>query len=468
MKNKAPQHAQDRREPSEKSILLPVILALGVTVLFWGSSFPVVKIVLRGMSPVAYIFFRFTAASFLFGLLMVKKFRRLPFRVHMKLFLIALFDPTLYFLFETSGLQYTSASSASLIIAGVPGMVALLAGIFLKERLTSRQWAGVLLAICGVILLVGFDDNAAYAESSLLGNVLILLAVVSTAFYMITARHISGQVGVVELTFYQMVYGMLQLLPLFLLFEDPVVLAEIPGESMLAFLFLVFGATIVAFLCYNYAISKIHVSRAAVFINGIPLVSVILSAFLLGEKLGVKQFIGGAVIIAGVTLTNLRRKAPVAEIEIRDADPADPRDLESLRTLFREYVDALGEDLGYQGFEEELRDLPGKYSPPRGSLHLAFVKGVPAGCVALRPLEDGGCEMKRLFVRPQFRGLHLGRGLVEAVLAAARARGYRTMKLDTLQRLEAARRLYRSFGFRESSAYTYNPLPGALFMELNL
>lgn len=297
------------RPDNQKISLLPVILALGVTVLLWGSSFPVAKIVLRGMTPITYIFLRFTVASFLFGLLMLKKFRRLPLRIHLKLFLIALFEPTLYFLFETSGLQYTSASSASLIIAGVPGMVALLAGIFLKERLNLQQWAGVILAIFGVVLLVGFDDNAAYADSSLLGNALILLAVVSTAFYMIIARHISGEVGVLELTFYQVVYGMIQLLPLYLIFEDPVVLSEIPFESIGAFFFLVFGATIVAFLCYNYAISKIHVSRAAVFINGIPLVSVIVSAILLGERLGVNQFIGGAVVIAGVTLTNLRRSS---------------------------------------------------------------------------------------------------------------------------------------------------------------
>jgi len=304
MKNGAP-HQLNTSNP----LLLPVILALGVTVLLWGSSFPMAKIVLRGMTPVTYVFFRFTAASFLFGILMLKKFRPLPLRIHLKLFLIALFEPTLYFLFETSGLQYTSASSASLIIAGVPGMVALLAGIFLKERLTLRQWAGVLLAIFGVVLLVGFDDNAAYSDSSLLGNVLILLAVVSTAFYMITARHISGEVKVLELTFYQMVYGMIQLLPLFLLFEEPLVLSAIPFESLMAFVFLVFGATIVAFLCYNYAISRIHVSRAAVFINGIPLVSVIVSAFLLGERLGLNQFIGGAIIIAGVTLTNWRRRS---------------------------------------------------------------------------------------------------------------------------------------------------------------
>lgn len=157
------------------------------------------------------------------------------------------------------------------------------------------------------------------------------------------------------------------------------------------------------------------------------------------------------------------------EILIRDADPVGTGDLDSVRRLFREYVEALGEDLAYQGFEEELRGLPGKYAPTAGgSLHLALVDGVPAGCVAMRRIDDTECEMKRLFVRPGFRGMKLGSRLVETVLDTARSRGYRTMKLDTLERLEAARKLYNSHGFHECAAYIYNPLPGALFMKIEL
>lgn len=157
------------------------------------------------------------------------------------------------------------------------------------------------------------------------------------------------------------------------------------------------------------------------------------------------------------------------KIVIRDADPAGTGDMESVRMLFREYVEALGEDLAYQGFEEELRELPGKYAPSAGgSLHLAIVDGVPAGCVALRRIDNSECEMKRLFVRPRFRGMKLGSRLVETVLDAARSMGYRSMKLDTLERLESARRLYYNHGFQECEAYIYNPLPGALFMKIEL
>jgi len=158
--------------------------------------------------------------------------------------------------------------------------------------------------------------------------------------------------------------------------------------------------------------------------------------------------------------------AASADRIIRQADTET--ELEIIRTLFREYVKELGDNLDFQGFEEELDHLPGEYSQPHGSLFLAWVEGVPAGCIALRQIDGSTCEMKRLFVRPRYRSLKIGRTLVETIVADARSRGYRTMKLDTLERLQAAYHLYRSFGFRDTAPYTYNPLPGAVFMELEL
>ncbi len=289
--------------------LVAVVIALLCTVFFWGSSFPATKLVLLSFTPIAYVFLRFTGATVLFALLMIGKFRRLPVRTHLKLVLIALFEPTLYFIFEGVGMQYTSASSASLIIAAVPGVVGLMAGLFLKEHLNMKQWAGIALSICGVILLIGFDDNPTYAESALLGNSLIFLAVLSTALYMILARHISTSVTVTELTFYQISYGTILLLPLFFVRGYRVEWSELQVESIGALLFLIIGATLIAFLSYNWAISKIHVSRAAVFLNGIPLVSVGVSALLLGERLGGIQVIGGLIVIAGITLTNWPRRS---------------------------------------------------------------------------------------------------------------------------------------------------------------
>ncbi len=153
---------------------------------------------------------------------------------------------------------------------------------------------------------------------------------------------------------------------------------------------------------------------------------------------------------------------------LRIAQAASAEDLRHARALFEEYAASLGFDLGFQDFAAELAGLPGAYAPPRGRLLLAFHAGQAAGCVALRELEDGICEMKRLYVRPGFRGLHAGRALAEAILRQAREIGYARMRLDTVPSMERARALYRRLGFREIPPYRFNPIPGTAFMELEL
>jgi len=142
--------------------------------------------------------------------------------------------------------------------------------------------------------------------------------------------------------------------------------------------------------------------------------------------------------------------------------------LRMVRELFVQYADDIGVDLCFQGFERELAELPGRYAAPEGRLLLALDGRTPAGCVALRKIGDGTCEMKRLFVRPAFRGKGLGSKLAKAVIAAAREVGYERMRLDTLASMRPAIALYESLGFSRTAPYYHNPHGDAVFMELKL
>ena len=141
------------------------------------------------------------------------------------------------------------------------------------------------------------------------------------------------------------------------------------------------------------------------------------------------------------------------------------QDLEDVKQLFREYVEFLQVNLDFQDFENELAKLPAKYAEPEGSIFLAKVNGQPAGCIALWKLEDGVCEMKRLFVKSEFQGLGLGKMLANRLMEEAKNKGYLTMKLDTLKRLESANYLYASLGFGETQAYNFNPEPDIVYFE---
>ena len=158
------------------------------------------------------------------------------------------------------------------------------------------------------------------------------------------------------------------------------------------------------------------------------------------------------------------QNSPVIEI----VSARSAAEIENARLLFREYSELVAEALCFQGFEQELAALPGDYAPPGGALLLARAAAGAAGCVALRRLDERRCEMKRLYVRSEFRGTGLGRRLTESIVASAKDAGYRSLLLDTLPKLTAAIAMYRGMGFRDAEPYLPSPTPGAVCFELSL
>jgi len=158
---------------------------------------------------------------------------------------------------------------------------------------------------------------------------------------------------------------------------------------------------------------------------------------------------------------------PTEGLNIRSA--SGPDDVRVIRELFLEYASSLGFSLCFQGFDKELERLPGEYSPPDGRLFIAEHAGKVAGCIALKRLGPDICEMKRLYVRNEFRGLSIGRIMAEKLITEAREIGYKKMALDTIEdKMKSAVALYRSLGFKPCQPYYHNPIPGALYMELEL
>lgn len=142
--------------------------------------------------------------------------------------------------------------------------------------------------------------------------------------------------------------------------------------------------------------------------------------------------------------------------------------LEDTKNIFREYQSDIDTDLCFQDFENELKNLPGKYSEPNGRLYLAYKGDKTVGCIALRPINNNECEMKRLYVRPQFRKEGIGKILVEKIIADAKKIGYKHIVLDTLEKMNSAIRLYKTFGFEDYKPYCFNPEKDAVFMKLDL
>lgn len=297
--------------------MIKTYAALASAVVFWGSSFVATKLVLEEFSPEAYMFIRFALASIVFLLILwYRGFSRLPGVVHLRLAAIAVFEPGLYFVFETNGLALTTAPKASLIIATTPVVVALLSRVFLGERMGHRTTVGGIASIVGIAVLVAADRRTvALSEGAGLGDFLVLGAVLSAAGYIILARSLSARLDSVQLTAYQVLYGTLFFLPLFILRPSVPQLSTVSGEAVGALLFLAVFATVVAFLSYNYALSQVPAARAGVFLNAIPVVTAVVAWPVLGEVLTPMQAVGGVLVLGGMTYANRRRAREVAPLE---------------------------------------------------------------------------------------------------------------------------------------------------------
>lgn len=286
---------------------LQTYAALVATMVFWGLSFVATKVALESIPTFTLVFIRFSLAALIF--LFLRQGRKWPSfsrRDHMKMVLLALFEPGLYFIFETIGLQYTSAPKTALIIATIPVVVLVLSAPMLGEHAGGTSIAGIVLSFGGIILLVVGDPEFGWdLKGSLLGDLLIGGAVLSASLYMIFARDLGRSHSSFEITFVQIVYGAVFFCAPFVWELPSLAWSLITPRSILAVLYLTVFATVGAFLCYNYALSRVPVSRAAVFVNGIPVVTAIGAWALLDERLTALQAGGGALVLAAVFITNL-------------------------------------------------------------------------------------------------------------------------------------------------------------------
>jgi drug/metabolite transporter (DMT)-like permease len=286
---------------------LKTYVALVATMIFWGLSFVATKVALESIPTFTLVFVRFSLAALIF--LLLRQGRKWPSfkrKDHVKMVLLALFEPGLYFIFETIGLQHTSAPKTALIIATIPVVVLVLSAVMLGERASGVSIAGIILSFGGIALLVVGDPEFSWSfEGSLLGDLLIGGAVVSASLYMIFARDLGRNYSSVEITFVQIVYGAVFFCLPFIWELPALAWSTITLRSSVAVIYLTVFATVGAFLCYNFALSQVPVSRAAVFVNGIPVVTAIGAWVLLDERLTAIQAGGGGLVLVAVFLTNL-------------------------------------------------------------------------------------------------------------------------------------------------------------------
>ena len=280
-------------------------ISLLLAMLVWGSSFIALKSALINTRPYTIIFFRMLFAS-LFFLFFLNRFSRYKYKLNRKdiqyFLLLSLFEPALYFLFEVNALRFTSASQAGIVSSVMPLITAILAVFILKELIRTKVIVGSLLSMIGVIILSLSAESSQSAANPLLGNFLELGAMVCAAGYTIVAKHLSKKFSALFITASQAFIGVLFFFPFFL-YELVQYQFNTSIDSMLWILYLGIAVTLGGYGLYNFALTKIDASKAAVFVNLIPIFSVILGYLILNEKLTLLQIFAAFLILFGVTIS---------------------------------------------------------------------------------------------------------------------------------------------------------------------
>jgi drug/metabolite transporter (DMT)-like permease len=292
-----------------------------LSVLFWGLSFVGTKIALESFTPLVLIFLRFSMAScFFIALLAFRGFPTLTRREYGLLFVASLFQPGMYFLCETTGLQYTSASKASLIVATIPIAVLGLSTIFLKERVNGLVIGGIGLSLVGVAMLIFGDPQVNWSLGGpMLGDLLMFGAVMAMAIYTVLMKNLVEARSTLDITAVQFFYGTLLFAPAFFWQLPAMQWTAVTMPSLIALISLTLFATIGAFVFFNFALSKIPTTQAAIFLNCVPVVTAIGAWLILDEWLTFIQISGGVLVLVSVYLTNFWSSRSV-EVEAQQVE----------------------------------------------------------------------------------------------------------------------------------------------------
>jgi len=299
-----------------KTSALTIIALVGAMVL-WASSFVALKFAFMYYDPMVVIFARMAIALIFILIFFRKTFQNISITKNdlKYLSIMALFEPSLYFIFESEALVNTTAAQAGMIAALLPVMVAVGAWLWIGEKITKQIIIGGLLAFMGAVWLSIGAMSSEYAPNPIYGNIMEFLAMVSAAGYILILKHLSKRFKPLFLTSFQALVGTIFFAP-FLLLPNTIIPTEFPVEPSLAVLYLGVVVSFGAYGLYNYGVSKTPASEASLYINLIPVFTVILAYILLGEKFGWNEVLGSAIILMGLFIAQSKSSKIIADPEI--------------------------------------------------------------------------------------------------------------------------------------------------------